>query len=96
MARTQHLGRIKRRMYRAHCSGGSPIGPGDMLETAAQPAPSKVQVVDAQALPGGGFAVLAVIPIDVAESLPGGGVALRDGSRLTLEDLPYALQDETG
>lgn len=96
VARTQHLGRIKRRMYRAHVSGGSPMARGDMLEAPADPASLKAQIVDAQALPGGGVAVLAVIPIDIAGSLPASGVVLGDGSQLTLEDLPYALEDEIG
>jgi folate-binding protein YgfZ len=95
VARTQHLGRIKRRMYRARCNGTSPIGPGDRLEAAAQADALKAHVVDAGAAPDGGFDLLAVISIDIAESVPEDGVALGDGSRLTLEALPYALDDET-
>jgi folate-binding protein YgfZ len=96
VARTQHLGRIKRRMYRAHWNGGSSIGPGDTLEGCGDPASPRAQIVNAKALPDGGFDLLAVIPIDVAGSVPASGFALRDGSRLTLEALPYALEDEIG
>jgi hypothetical protein len=96
VARTQHLGRIKRRMYRAHWSGGSPVGPGDRLNTSADPASAKAQVVNAQALPEGGFAVLAVMPIEIAGDLPARGAAPGGGSQLTLGALPYALEDQNG
>lgn len=95
VARTQHLGRIKRRMYRARCNGTSRIGPGDRLEAGAASQALKAQVVDVGAALDGSFDLLAVIPIDAAESVPGDGVILDDGSRLTLETLPYALHDET-
>ena len=95
VARTQHLGRIKRRMYRAHWSGSSGIGPGDTLESGGDSAPLKAQVVNARAVPDGGFDVLAVIPIDAVGSVPASGLALSDGTQLTLEALPYALEDET-
>ncbi len=95
VARTQHLGRIKRRMYRAHWNGASGIDAGDSLEVSGASAPFKAQVVNAGAVPDGGFDILAVIPIDVAGKLPATGLALRDGSQLTLEALPYALEDET-
>jgi hypothetical protein len=52
-------------------------------------------VVNAVAAPSGGYDLLAVIPIDVAAGLRDTGSALADGSRLTLEALPYALEDET-
>jgi folate-binding protein YgfZ len=94
VARTQHLGRIKRRMYRAHWNGTTRIGPGDTLETSAQPASASARIVNARAVPEGGFDVLAVIPIEVADSVTDTGLALRDGSQLTLETLPYALEDE--
>ena len=95
VARTQHLGRIKRRMYRAHWNGTSPVGAGDTLQASEDSASFRAQIVNAKASPGGGFDVLAVIPIDVAAGVGGAGVALHDGSRLTLEALPYALEDET-
>jgi folate-binding protein YgfZ len=94
VARTQHLGRIKRRMYRAHWNGASFIQAGDMLEASAHAASPRAQVVNAQPLPSGGYHMLAVIPIDVADSIPDTGLALDDGSRLTLHALPYVLKDE--
>lgn len=94
VARTQHLGRIKRRMYRAHWDGETDVAPGDTLEGAGEPASMKAQVVDAKAAPEGGFDLLAVLPIEVADAADPSGIPLRDGSRLTLTGLPYALQDE--
>lgn len=94
VARTQHLGRIKRRMYLAHRDGSSPVAAGDTLHSSADPASPRAQVVNAQAHPGGGYAVLAVIPIHVAQEIADAGLALDDGSRLTLRALPYAFEDE--
>ena len=95
VARTQHLGRIKRRMYRAHWNGASRLDAGDTLQASGDATSPRAQIVNAKAVPSGGFDVLAVIPIDVASKLPATGLALRDGSQLTLEALPYALEDET-
>jgi folate-binding protein YgfZ len=94
VARTQHLGRIKRRMYRAHWNGASPVDAGDILQASDNATSPRARIVNAKAAPGGGFDVLAVIPIDVAAGLGDTGLALHDGSRLTLEALPYALEDE--
>ncbi|NIM28647.1 MAG: folate-binding protein [Gammaproteobacteria bacterium] len=96
VARTQHLGRIKRRMYRARWNGSAAVAPGETLEAAGEAASPKAQIVNARAAPGGGFQVLAVLPIEIAEDLPDTGLVLRDGSRLTLETLPYSLHDESG
>lgn len=93
VARTQHLGRIKRRLYRAHWNGSAAPDAGDTLEASADSATPKAQVVNAKAVPDGGFDLLAVIPIEVVASLPDSELALGDGSRLTLQDLPYALDD---
>jgi hypothetical protein len=66
------------------------------LNTSADPASAKAQVVNAQALPEGGFAVLAVMPIEIAGDLPARGAAPGGGSQLTLGALPYALEDQNG
>jgi folate-binding protein YgfZ len=95
VARTQHLGRIKRRMYRAHWNGSAPVAPGDTLAASAEAASPKAQIVNARAAPGGGFQVLAVMPVEVAGAVPDTGLALLDGTRLTLEALPYTLDDES-
>ena len=94
VARTQHLGRIKRRMYRAHWNGASHLKPGDTLQAAGDANAPRAQIVNARAAPTGGFDLLAVIPIDVAADLRDTGLALADGSKLLFEALPYALEDE--
>ena len=96
VARTQNLGRIKRRMYRAHWDGSSDIRAGDTLEGCAGPASPRAQVVNAVAAADGHFDLLAVIPIDEAMAVPDTGFVLRDGSHLTLDTLPYPLEDENG
>ncbi len=96
VARTQNLGRIKRRMYRAHLDGPSFIGPGDTLEGSGEAASLRAQVVNAVAAQDGRFDLLAVIPIDKAVAAPDTGFVLRDGSHLTLDTLPYPLEDENG
>jgi folate-binding protein YgfZ len=95
VARTQHLGRIKRRMYRTHWNGTSRIDAGDILHAGADATSSRAQIVNARAVPGGRFDLLAVLPIDVAAGARDSGLALRDGSRLTFQALPYALEDKT-
>lgn len=99
VARTQHLGRIKRRMYRAHLAGATPVGAGDTLKASTPATPFSAQVVNAAASPAGGFDVLAVMAIELARNLTPGlldnGVTLDDGSQFTLQAPPYALEDET-
>jgi folate-binding Fe-S cluster repair protein YgfZ len=95
VARTQHLGRIKRRMYRARLTDRASVEAGDTLKAAQEEASASVQVVNAKPAPAGGFDVLAVMPIELAAGVPRGGVALVDGSQLELQALPYALVDET-
>ncbi len=82
--------------YRARWNGSAAVAPGETLEAAGEAASPKAQIVNARAAPGGGFQVLAVLPIEIAEDLPDTGLVLRDGSRLTLETLPYSLHDESG
>jgi len=94
VARTQHLGRIKRRMYRAHWNGSAHLNPGETLHGAGEANSPKARIVNAKRMPEGGFALLAVIPIDVATELRDTGLTIADGSQLKLEALPYALEDE--
>jgi hypothetical protein len=91
VARTQYLGKLKRRMYRARTATGAPPAPGEDVyaETAGtQPAG---RVVAAVTHPEGGCEMLAVIQVEAAESdvLHLQGPA---GPRLSLEALPYALE----
>ncbi len=61
VARTQHLGRIKRRMYRYAAKHGA--APGDSLVDAENRPAGKVV---RSAAAGTGFELLAVVPIDLA------------------------------
>jgi hypothetical protein len=93
VARTQHLGRLKRRMYRAHIESPIPPKASDVLFSpqadANQPAGT---IVDACRHPDGGYEVLAVVVIEYAEN---GMVLLGDGqgAKLEFEPLPYAVED---
>lgn len=62
VARTHHLGSIKRRMVRAWADAPDPPVPGDTLY-AASDSQAAGQVVDAQLSPRGGFEMLAVVQI---------------------------------
>lgn len=89
VARTQHLGRLKRRMYRASVDAGDPPRPGDPLYVSdGDGSQAAGAVVRAAPAPEGGFEVLAVIQVDAARR---GGLRLRHvlGEEIALLDLPY-------
>ena len=87
VARTQYLGKIKRRMYRAHLESGAPIAGAHLFapETGEQ---SCGRVVNAAPSPQGGNEVLAVIQSSCADA---GEVHLDNptGPRLVFQPLPY-------
>jgi len=93
VARSQYLGKLKRRMNIAHVEGVVDVSAAaDVFASdGAQPIGT---VVMAAALPAGGSALLFEAPIDRVES---GSLHLQDtaGPRLTLRPLPYALFDPT-
>lgn len=88
VARTQYLGKVKRRMYRARIESGTPAAGAHLYapETGDQ---SCGQVVNAAPAPGGGHEVLAVLQVACADA---GEVHLDSpaGPRLILQPLPYA------
>lgn len=91
VARTQYLGKLKRRMYRAHVDSATSLKPGDELfSPQTDPSQSVGKIVDACRYPDGGYEVLAVVLIEYAE---GGTVLLGDrhGSPLRFESLPYSF-----
>ncbi len=91
VARTQYLGRIKRRMYLAHLDGNDPPAAGDNLYTPDMEGQASGMVVNAAPAPGGGFDLLAVAQIEsVAAKQPIRWKA-PDGPALTLKAQPYAL-----
>jgi folate-binding Fe-S cluster repair protein YgfZ len=89
-----YLGKLKRRMYRAHANTDMVPAPGDNLYSPAETDQSVGKVVEAQSNPNGGVDLLAVIQIATADS---GDVRLatnEDAARLEFQDLPYTVTNE--
>lgn len=94
VARMHYLGKLKRRMYRAHANTDDCPQPGDNLFTASTESGQGVgKVVQAQTSPTGGVDLLAVIEIASMEQY---SLHLHDagGPMLSLQDLPYAIEEE--
>lgn len=89
VARMQHLGKPKRRMYLAHVDGAVPQ-PGEELFSADMTDQASGMIVNAAAAPGGGYDVLAVVHIASHDAHPVhlGSLA---GARLQFLPLPYVL-----
>lgn len=90
VARTQYLGKLKRRMYLARLPAGTSPAPGDALYSADMQEQSSGIVVNAQPAPDGGFDLLAVIQTSSAETEAIHWKTL-DGPVLQLKTLPYAI-----
>ena len=91
VARTQYLGKLKRRMYLVHLDGNEAPAAGDSLYTPDMEGQASGMVVNAAPAPGGGFDLLAVAQIDsVASSQPIHWKSV-DGPVLVLKPQPYAL-----
>lgn len=88
VARTQYLGKLKRRMYLAHV--GASAQAGNELFSPDLPDQACGMVVNAAPAPAGGSDILAVMQMSSAE---GGEVHLGEkaGPRLEFRDLPYSL-----
>ncbi|HMJ50177.1 MAG TPA: folate-binding protein [Burkholderiales bacterium] len=90
VARTQHLGTLKRRMYLGNILSEIPPEPGDELFSEIVQVQASGMIVNAAASPDGGYDVLAVIQIDAAR-----GSVLRwqspGGPVLRLLPLPYSV-----
>ncbi|MCO6411141.1 MAG: folate-binding protein YgfZ [Thiogranum sp.] len=92
VARTQYLGKLKRRMYKARVDSNHTPTPGEDIFADAEPDQSAGQLVSAAPHPDGGFVVLAVLKIAGADGadLHLGAV---DGPPLRLEQLPYPFAE---
>ena len=90
VARTQHLGQIKRRMVLAHLTGEVRPAPGDELFGTAMEDQAVGMVVNAQDAPEGGYDLLAVLQ---TSSISEGTVHFKspDGHKLSILPLPYAV-----
>lgn len=90
VARSQYLGKLKRRMVLAHVD--APAAPGDSLYSADLEGQASGTVVNAAPAPGGGYDLLAVVQVESAAAHPLHLGAL-DGPVLTLRPLPYTVPE---
>jgi hypothetical protein len=91
VARTQYLGKLKRRMYLAHVDGNESPAPGDNLYTPDMEGQASGMVVNAAPAPGGGFDLLAVAQIESVAARQPIHWKTPDGPVLALKAQPYAL-----
>ncbi len=93
VARTQHLGRLKRRMYRFHCDATDPPPPGAAIVGPARDEPKAVgRVLTAERDPGGGAEALVVMSMSDA-GRQGLHVGSLQGTLVEPRPLPYALPE---
>jgi len=90
VARSQYLGKLKRRMFLAHVDAEA--APGDSLYSADIEGQATGTVVNAAPAPTGGFDVLAVAQVESA-STQILHLKASDGPALSLKPLPYALPE---
>ena len=91
VARTQYLGKLKRRMFLCHAEVEVPPPAGTILYSAALGNQACGMVVNASRAPDGGIDMLAVMQVEAVEptndSAPRLGAI--DGAVLTILELPY-------
>jgi folate-binding protein YgfZ len=90
VARSQYLGKLKRRMFLAHVDAEA--APGDSLYSADIEGQATGTVVNAAPAPGGGFDLLAVAQVESATTQVL-HLKAADGAALTLKSLPYTLPE---
>jgi hypothetical protein len=90
VARSQYLGKLKRRMFLAHVDAEA--APGDSLYSADIEGQATGTVVNAAPAPAGGFDVLAVAQVESANTQTL-HLKAADGAALSLKPLPYALPE---
>ena len=90
VARSQYLGKLKRRMFLAHVDVEAE--PGDSLYSADFEEQVTGTVVNAAPAPTGGFDVLAVVQVESANTQTLHLKAI-DGAALSLKPLPYAMPE---
>lgn len=90
VARSQYLGKLKRRMFLAHVDAEA--APGDSLFSSDFDGQATGTVVNAAPAPSGGFDVLAVAQVEsaAAHTLH---LKAADGAALRLRPLPYAVPE---
>ncbi|HBU30381.1 MAG: glycine cleavage system protein T [Thiobacillus sp. GWE1_62_9] len=90
VARSQYLGKLKRRMFLAHVDAEA--APGDSLYSADIEGQATGTVVNAAPAPAGGFDVLAVAQVESAATQIL-HLKASDGAALSLRPLPYTLPE---
>jgi len=90
VARTQYLGKVKRRMFLAHLESDARPMPGDEIFSDDIPGQASGMVVSAQPAPGGGYDLLAVVQLSSRESSTA-HLRSADGPLLSFLELPYAV-----
>ena len=88
VARTQYLGKLKRRMYLVH--GDTAMAAADEIYSPEMEGQASGMVVNAQPSPLGGWDALAVVQISSVHSQPLRVKAV-DGALLSVRDLPYPV-----
>lgn len=90
VARSQYLGKLKRRMFLAHVDAEA--APGDNLYSADFEGQATGTIVNAAPAPAGGFDVLAVAQVESANTQTL-HLKAADGAALSLKSLPYAMPE---
>jgi tRNA-modifying protein YgfZ len=90
VARTQYLGKLKKRMYRVHVSAEQAPLPGADIFTPEFGEQSAGKVVNVAPSPDGGYEALAVMQMTCAEANDA-RLGSPAGPKLEFLDLPYAL-----
>jgi folate-binding protein YgfZ len=93
VARTQYLGKLKRRLFRCHVAIDIPPEAGTSLYCAELGSQACGMVVNAALAPDGGCDLLAVMQVEAAQSASTYPVRLGalDGPALGILDLPYPV-----
>ncbi|MDA8093742.1 MAG: folate-binding protein YgfZ [Betaproteobacteria bacterium] len=93
VARTKYLGKLKRRMYRAHVPSETAVLPGDELYAEDVEDQASGTIVNAAPAPAGGYDVLAVAQIESAQTRPLHWKT-RQGPVLEVLPLPYPAEGD--
>jgi folate-binding protein YgfZ len=91
VARTQYLGKLKRRMYKARIAAPQRPTPGEELFARADAGQSAGNLVSSAPHPDGGYAALVVLKSSLADAGSEMHLGSADGPLLTLEPLPYSV-----
>ncbi len=94
VARTQYLGKLKKRLYRLKSDDTNLLQPGTDLSTEqAEDEQSKGKIVNCQTSPTGGIEALAVLQISCIEQ---GSIIAKDNKsiKFSIQELPYSFESK--